>query len=249
LPPAPTKDKGGIVIFGGYEMYEISFPTPDEMKKLKKFSTHFEFSDSEFIGEQFTILDDETIKLRTWARILAQRLRELNFSYIMASYYYQNGIPDEPYYDKTSNKYFPQFTENQHWSNKEGFEYYSEVFLFKSFSALDTIAHILSINYGIKWPKISFNKSIVDRLLEFNPEKFERLKGIIESGNFNKIRTHRHNATHNISPGQVDSGLFTDQNGMTISSTGRYTPVSERYRMMTSLKNDVFEVVDIVKQK
>lgn len=248
MTPAPTKDEGVIVIFGGYQMYEISFPTPDEMKKLKKLSTRFEFSDSEFISEQFTILDDETIEIRTWARILAQRLRELNFSYIMASYYYQNGIPDEPYYDNVSNKFFPLFTEKQDWSNKEGFEYYSEVFLFKSFSALDTIAHILSINYGIKWARISFNDGIIKRLLEINPEKFEKLKVLIDSEDFRKIKTYRHDATHNISPGQVDSGIKY-QNGMTSLGIGSYTPTSERYLKMAFLKDKVFEVVEIVKQK
>jgi|GEM_PF-5112076 len=228
-------------------MYEISFPTTDEMKKLKKLSTHFEFTDSEFISEQFTILDDETIEIRTWARILAQRLRELNFSYMMASFYYQNGIPDEPYYDRTNDKYFPNFTENQHLLNKEGFEYYSEVFLFKSFSALDTVAHILSINYGIKWAMISFNNNLVKKLLQIDPQKFERLIGIVESSIFNEIRTFRNNATHNASPGQVDSGISTDQNGMNILSIGSYTPVSKRYPLLTSLKDMVFEVVGIAK--
>lgn len=228
-------------------MYEISFPTPDEMKKLKQLSTHFEFTDSEFISEQFTILDDETIEIRTWARILAQRLRELNFSYIMASYYYQNGIQDEPYYDKERDKFFPQFTEERHWSNKEGFEYYSEVFLFKSFSALDTIAHILSINYGLNRTMISFNKNLVKKLHQIDPQKFERLIGIVESNIFNQIRTFRNNATHNVSPGQVDSGISTDQNGMNILSIGSYTPVSKRYPLLTSLKDMVFEVVGIAK--
>lgn len=228
-------------------MHEISFPTPDEMKELKRFSTHFEFSDSEFISEQFTILDDETIKIRTWARILAQRLRELNFSYIMASFYYHNGIPDEPYYDKVSNKFFPQFKEKPHWSNKEGFEYYGEIFLLKSFSALDTIAHIVSINYGIEMRIVSFNKTLINKLQEKDPLRSSKLKTIIESESFNEFRKLRNDSTHNISPGQVDSGIIKDRNGMTITSVGSYTPTSQRYVTMTSLKDTVFEILDIIK--
>lgn len=231
-------------------MYEISFPTPEEMQQLKKMSTHFEFSPLEFISEHFTVLDDETVEIGTWVRILAQRLRELNFSYIMASFYYQNGIPDEPYYDKTNDKYFPNFTDNQHRLNKEGFEYFSEVFLFKSFSALDTVAHILTVNYELEWTKQNiYFIPAVEKLKSLDPIRFEKLNAIIKSADFKNIKDLRNHSTHNISPGQVDSGLFTDQNGVTVLSIGRYTPVSERYRMMTSLKNDVFEVVDIVKQK
>lgn len=232
-------------------MYEISFPRPDEMEQLKKLSTPYEFSDSDLMKKKFNPLDDEFNEIRTWARILAQRLHELNFSYVMASFYYHKGIPDEPYYNITSNKYFPNFTEKQHWLNKEGFEYYSEIFLYKSFSALDTVAHILTVNYELEWAQkqnISFIPS-VKKLKSIDPDRFERLAGIINSADFKNAKELRNHSTHNISPGQIDNGLFTDLNGLTISTIGRYTPVSVRYKMMTSHKNHVFEVVDIVKQE
>lgn len=228
-------------------MYEISFPTSEEMKQLRKLSTNYGFSASDFISPKFTVLDEEFTEIKTWVRILAQRLHELNFSYIMASFYFQNGIPDEPYYDNLSNKYFPEFKEQKHWSNKEGFEYYAEVFLLKSFSVLDTIAHIISINYEIEIKNVSFNKTLINKLQEIEPLRSSSLKSIIGSERFKQFKELRNNSAHNISPGQIDSGIIKLPNGITISSIGDYTPASQRYQMMTSLKDTVFEIVEIIK--
>ncbi|GAA0390342.1 Cthe_2314 family HEPN domain-containing protein [Paenibacillus motobuensis] len=228
-------------------MYDISFPTSEEMEQLRTLSTYFRFRDSDLIRPEFTALDEEFTEISTWARILAQRLKELNFSYIMASFYYQKNIPDEPYYDNLSNKYFPHFNEQQQWSNKAGFEYYSEVLLFKAFSALDTIAHIVSINYGIKMRKVSFNKNLIKKLQEIDPLRSNRLNTIIESDRFIEFKKLRNDSTHNISPGQIDSGITKYPNGLVVSSIGNYTPASKRYLTMTSLKDTVFEIVEIIK--
>lgn len=228
-------------------MYEIYFPTSEEMKQLKKLSTNYKFGASDFISSEFTALDEEFTEISTWVRILAQRLHELNFSYIMASFYFQNGIPDEPYYDNLSNKYFPKFIDQKHWSNKEGFEYYAEVFLLKSFSALDTIAHIISINYELEIKNVSFNKTLITKLQEVEPLRSSKLESIIYSERFEQFRELRNNSAHNISPGQIDSGIIKLKNGVTISSVGDYTSASHRYQIMTSLKDTVFEIVDITK--
>lgn len=230
-------------------MYEIPFPNPDEMQQLKKLATYYKFHSEEFIKQDFIpFFDEEAIEISTWVRILAQRLHEINFSYIMSSYYYERGIPDEPYYDRETNKYFPEFT-SEHWTNKEGFEFYSEVFLFKTSSALDTMAHILSINFDMKWDgRMIYFGPAVQRLKSIDSSRFNKLNAIIISDNFKEIKILRNNSAHNISPGQVDSGIYKDKNGLIISSLGRYTNVSKRYELMTAYKVSVFEIVNLIKQ-
>jgi dihydroorotase len=229
-------------------MYEINFPSPDEMNDLKKYATPYEFKMINFVNNSFLPLDKEYYEIHSWVRVLAQRLHEINFSYLMTIYYYQKGIPDKPYYDNESNKYFPCFLNNHHWLSKEGFEYYSEFLLFKSFSALETMAHILSINYDIKFDKVSFSKKLINRLLEIDNVRFAKLKTIFESQTFITCKMLRNNSAHNISSGQIDSGILTNLNGLTLFSIGNYTPTSERLPLLTSLKDIVFDMVNITRE-
>jgi hypothetical protein len=75
-----------------------------------------------------------------------RRLGDVAASYILMMYYYEKDIPDKRWYvspskDGHSVQYFPDFAE-RHFHLKGWFDFYSDTFYYKLFSAWDSVGHM-----------------------------------------------------------------------------------------------------------
>ncbi|HOY10312.1 MAG TPA: Cthe_2314 family HEPN domain-containing protein, partial [Candidatus Omnitrophota bacterium] len=113
--------------------------------------------------------------------------------------------------DGCSVEYFPDF-ENIHYEIKKWFDYYSDVFYYKLFSALDIVGHILNNtqNLKIKKSKVSFSRSL--RKLEgINDELFETINSINQNQDFKTAQEIRNDITHNYLPSSVGVSVTIDE--------------------------------------
>jgi hypothetical protein len=90
-------------------------------------------------------------------------------SYVLMSYFFEKGIPDDESYISPGKRgesveFFPHF-EPIHFEVKDWFDYFSDTFYYKLFSALDMVGHFINLQYelGVKPKYVHFN-SVVDKL-------------------------------------------------------------------------------------
>ena len=97
---------------------------------------------------------------------LHYRLMDVAKSYALLSCFFEKGIPDEEWHispgkSGASIEYFPHF-EPMHFEIKDWFDYFSDTFYYKFFSALDMAGHLLNVQHdlGIKQQKVSFHRAV-----------------------------------------------------------------------------------------
>lgn len=135
-------------------------------------------------------------------------------SYVMLYYYYEQGIPDDEWFlspgkDGSSVQYFPHFEERHHHI-KDWFDYFSDTFYYKLFSAWDTTGHILNAYFslGIDEDWVTFSRAI-NMLRSVQPDLWMSLDSILESSAYKRARKLRNDITHNYLPGSA--GLSLDR--------------------------------------
>lgn len=145
-------------------------------------------------------------------------------SFIFLRYYFEKGIPDDEWYkspgkDGSSIQYFPNF-EKKHFVTKDWFDYYSDTFYHKLFSAWDTIGHVLNIYFGLGMkPNRVYFPDVASELKKTEIDLGEKLDGILHSPVYQKAKTLRNDVTHNYLPGSVGFAVTTkrDENSITTS--------------------------------
>lgn len=105
------------------------------------------------------------MELQIYLHEVRQRLGGVARSYILMMYYYGKGIPDKrpyvsPSKDGHSVQYYPDFTERQHFHIKGWFDFYSDTFYYKLFSAWALIGHMINVAYGLGIKKADFSKAV-----------------------------------------------------------------------------------------
>lgn len=159
----------------GIKMKYVRYPTEEEWHEILNQSPFigFQFSSTDFVdnASDATVFFDGPI-INSYGSLLVHRFKALLESYIMLSFYYQLGIPDNVE-DKNNSEIFEKF-EPHHFGNKEKFDYYSDVFYLKAFSCLEAIGHILKERYNLKVKKVEF-KNIVRKMKNENPDLFKNL--------------------------------------------------------------------------
>jgi len=87
-------------------------------------------------------------------------------SYTLLTCFFEKGIPDEEWHISPSKsgasiEYFPHF-EPMHFEIKDWFDYYSDTFYYKLFSALDMVGHLLNVRHelGIEQQQVSFRRAV-----------------------------------------------------------------------------------------
>lgn len=194
----------------------LDFPTVQEWDEIAKGypSGKMEFSmdafkyvgdPSDMIEYFFAAFDIPSLVLH-----LKNRLAQVKWSYVMSIFYFDKGIPDEEWFcspAKTgeSIEYFPNFSEDD-WKPKSLFDYFSDAFYHKLFSAWDTLGHLLNTIYGLKLKKPSFN-SAVQKLQQVHPILATAINRIMENPDFQLMRKLRHDITHNYLPGHPGSNV------------------------------------------
>jgi len=222
-------------------MRYVRYPTEEEWDEI--------LSQSPFVGFQFSSTDftknapDATIFfegpiINSYGSLLVHRFRALVESYIMLSFYYKLGIPDD-LEDKSIDEIFKNF-ESDHFGNKEKFDYYSDVFYFKSFSCWEAIGHILNERYNLKVERVEF-KNIVRKMKNENNDTFKELKAITNDDAFIKANVYRNQITHNHSPNLPGVSRHKDNNGLVVEGRTEY------YNSKT-VYNNVVSVLELLKK-
>src|SRR6266508_1058489 len=106
------------------------------------------------------------IEIRQLVWQLRYREADVTKSFVLLRYYFEKGIPDDEWHkspgeDESSIQYYPNF-EEKHFVIKDWFDYYSDTFYHKLFSAWDTIGHVLNVYFalGIKPERVYFPNAV-----------------------------------------------------------------------------------------
>jgi hypothetical protein len=197
----------------------IHFPTNEDMKK---YYANFPFSCFEIQYSDFAVkqLDDiEGLKqiailreLSAWKIALKNKWNDVAKSFALMMFYYDKGIPDEPYYVSPGRKgqsieYFPYF-DAEHFAIKDGFDFYADIYYFKVFSAIDGIWQILNVyfNLGLMVDKVSF-KNVCSKLEKIDAQTAASLKKIFKDERYQKGKDLRNNITHRLPVGSQGTGI------------------------------------------
>lgn len=233
----------------------IKYPSPEDIVRLNDLIPEWMISGKAFLfRDQLEGTIEELFvpfQINSWIRMITQRMKDIDYSFVMASYYFEKGIPDEEWYRSSSNvvEYFPNFGEEDN-RNKFAFEYYSDVFFYKVFSVLDAMAHLMTLIFPLTWgkkEKISFYKAL-QKIKEINHELYKELSDIIEKREFKEINRIRNNTTHNFSEGHVHSEVVQKQNGVSYT-IGKYMTVKEKYTLMEWMSVNRIQILNLLSKK
>lgn len=148
---------------------------------------------------------------------LGHRLSDITKSLVLLHYYFDKGIPDDEWYispgkDGVSIQYYPHF-EQKDFQTKDWFDFYSDTFYQKLFSAWDILGHILNKVYrlNIKPKSIDFPNAIKN-LSSANSNLGNKLDNIANTSEYQRAKELRNNSTHNYLPHSVGLTVKTTSN-------------------------------------
>lgn len=166
------------------------------------------------------------LETRNWVRHLGQRINHVWQSYILLSYFYDMGIPDNEWEPiNEDSRYFPHF-EKIHYEIKYQFDFYTDVFYYKVFSAWDTLGQLLILIYHLQLSgkeKPSFALAI-DRLKGVNFRLFHSLQNIRNDQGFVTARKFRNDITHNFLSNALGSDVRLPTEDMMTFGGRTYIP-------------------------
>lgn len=209
-------------------MITLEFPSQEDIQKIYSTTSFDELNallfrlhsrnDSEDNFNGLTglkqLLDSEGL---IWQ--LHNRLMDVAKSYVLLSYFFEKGIPDDIWFISpgkrdSSIEYFPHF-EPIHFMIKDWFDYYSGIFYQQLFSTLDVVGHLLNVQYslGVSEKKVSF-RGVVNRLERHNNSLYVALDQVRSSPVFLEATQLRNNITHNHLPSSTGlTGTLTENGG------------------------------------
>jgi hypothetical protein len=176
-----------------------------------------------FNRDSFNIAKTESYYI-SWLENVETLVHDINYTYGFFQFFYQSGIPDERVSislgeNGESIQYFPDF-KSQHWYNQRNFRYFAEILISKIFSILDNYGTILYALYSQQIPPSDKKKYIyfetpinefVNKEENKNDQRLIKLKIIIDSSNYRKVKKIRNDILHNKTPLKLSTSLaFTD---------------------------------------
>jgi Cthe_2314-like HEPN len=169
----------------------------------------------EILYKQFSAHDSLTfgeVTLGEWFIHLANRMIHARKAYHLMLYFLELGIPDDrpwvsPGKCGASVEYFPDF-EAQDYSKSAWFGFYADAFVYKLFSAWDSIGQLLAVVHGLSVPRPSFF-TVATALKANGVPLGSQLLALWERDEFKRFRDLRHDATHNFLPGTFGGSITT----------------------------------------
>ncbi len=239
----------------------FEFPTQDDINRIYSTAPFQSFRDMN--KRIFALLDkDESagefdvmfknIETREFLFELHYRLSDIAKSYVLTSYFFEKGIPDEKWFlspgrEGSSIEYFPHF-ERLHFEIKDWFDYFSDTFYHTFFSALDMVGHLLNIQYGleIEEEKVSFNRALHELSKKGKPFDtiFEGLAEIRNDPIFSEARRLRNDITHNHLPSSTGLSVTREEgNGWKGIKLG-----NRNYTPSATIMNNVQKVIGLLER-
>lgn len=193
-----------------------------------------------FIDELFLIIDLDEAYIA-----FNRRIFETKLTYKMAVFFYNNGIPDDPWYISPGKDqgvdYFPNFKEDEHYVNHYWFNYYTESFYSRFQGVIDYLFHIINKKYCLNIEdKVGFNKFVLNKLKVKEPRLRLLLNKHYYNNHYKELLTYRNNIIHNSKPGEI-SGSVTKQGGLVAYGIGEYTST-------TVLKNNMDKNIQLLSE-
>jgi hypothetical protein len=236
------------------------YPTPEEWDSIieKKRESWNKIKLNEKKQKKYNILDLSQIdqmELDFWINEFNDRAFALANNYVMLRSYYDQGIPDDPYYESPGPKgesvrYFPLFTDEKHYVLHFWFGFYTESFYTRYSAIIDTVYHIINAKYkfGIS-PGTGFIKKVLNKLKTVDEELYVYLNDLQNNQVFKKFKKLRNDIAHNFSPSQVSSGIKREQkeDGSLVISLGigDYTTTKE---FVDNIDESIDLLADIVEK-
>lgn len=221
----------------------FEFPTKDDWKRIE---SSFPIRQCNLEESKFKITGEslEDIKRRSdlseWFLHIQNRFFEVLESYIMLTFYYEKGIPDDEWWISPGKRgesvqYFPHFEERHHLT-KADFDYYADVFYYKIFTLWHTIGHLLNVYYDLKITRPNLYKAI-NTLNQKRPSLYDDLKLITDDPAFKKASELRNNIAHNHRPNSISESVTTTAVNQVTLGVGNYVTSKEIYsNVVASMK-------------
>jgi len=236
----------------------IHFPTHEDMKK---YYANFPFSGFEMQDSDFAIKKLDGIEglkkhailleLRAWKMALKNKWNDVAKAFALMMFYYNKGIPDEPYYispgrEGLSVEYFPHFN-NEHLAIKDGFDFYADIYYFKVISVFDGIWQILNVyfNLGLTVDKVKFF-SVCSELKKINKQTGTSLEKIFKDNRYEKGKDLRNSIEHRLPVGAQGAGIRRKEKS-TIFSISEYTSSRQTVEIAKDLLNFSVEAFKQIK--
>ena len=218
----------------------LEFPTKADWKRIANsspfqglFSLLAQFENSEFGKDKNTQDFLARMELQIYLYEVRHRLGNVARSYILMMYYYGMGIPDKrwhisPSADGHSIQYYPDFTE-KHFQIKGWFDFYSDTFYYKLFSAWDLVGHMINVAYrlGIKKKDVYFYRAVKALKNKGNEPLYKCLKELQSSPGFDRANTIRNDATHNYLPNVAGFRVYRNNDLKSLSLKASYITSEE----------------------
>lgn len=167
----------------------------------------------------------KTVKLDGLHLELHQRLSAAATSYVLMVFYFEQGIPDNRWHQSpgksgSSISYFPDF-QPKHFRLKGWFDFYSDMFYYKLFSAWDLMGHVLNVRHSLELPLPDF-ASAIEALGKKDPVARAPWNSIFGSHIFRDVRRIRHDITHGYSPSTTGMAVSRENLVLKGKKTIRY---------------------------
>ena len=182
------------------------------------------------------------LDIDTWIIHFNNRIIHVRRSFEYLMFYYNKGIPDSEWRASPGNKgqtieYFPNFTKDD-FINKAHFDFFSDFFFYKIFSAFDTLGQILNELFDLEIKICDFNKSI-QKLKSIDKVLYSSLNNIYENEDFKTAKKIRNNIAHNYLPNNIDSGINRVSKNEFQSGTRSYVTSKE-------IKDSIFIILELL---
>lgn len=156
--------------------------------------------------------------------LLSDIIREYNnkvgsavLSYVLLRFYYDKGIPDEPWYQSPgpngeSCKYMPLF-EDKHWGIRCWFSYFADVYYLRLFSIWDSILEIMNHFYCYDL-KIDtrFRSKLIDKLKAEHPIIAQAISDVANDPLYTEANRYRTAAAHGTSENRIKNTISVQKN-------------------------------------
>lgn len=184
------------------------------------------------------------------------RFIHLDKGLLLMHFYYEDGINDVPWLGsvikdgRERQVYFPKLDKQDRY-RKDWFDFYSDIFYTKYFSALDILAHLIKHVYRLNFTgneKVSFHL-VTKKLNGIDGSLYETLNTFRGTSSFDKANNElRNNLTHNYHPRTVGMKITEEKEedyvGWTLGNRNDFVPANEIMENAKSILDQLLEVIE-----